>query len=144
MRKTAALIWIGLTLMYGWLIISFTTYISKEDLTKSRMRIVERVIRKFYHEKGTMPASLEEVKNAQRNVDGFAVNAWGGPISYHVTNETEVTLKTYGSGGSNAQIRQEFIYSFTVESALEVGKDNKSTVSSSPKIKNGLQRERRK
>ena len=144
MRKTVALIWIGLALMYGWLIIAFTTYISKEDLTKSRMRSVERGIRKFYKEKGRMPVNLDEVKNAQKHIDGFAVNAWGGSISYHVTNRTEVTLKTYGCGGFNAQIRQEFIYNFTVEPVLAVDKTNKSTVSSNPKIKDGPRREGRK
>ena len=68
----------------------------------------------FYARNKALPESLDALGKS----DSVAVksvpnqNAWGGPILYSVSNGTIAILKTYGPGGPDATVRQEFTLQF--------------------------------
>lgn len=114
MRFIRAIILVILAFIGGCLFDGLITYVPQDALTKNAIEGVERGIRKYYKAKGFLPKDVDALREFLGEGDDFAINAWAIPIMYVSTNETSVTLSTYGPGGKSARIRQEFIRQFDV------------------------------
>ena len=82
--------------------------------TRGRLMRLKHELSDFYARNKTLPESLEALAMSDSEAAKSAPkeNAWGGPILYSVSNGTIVILKTYGPGGPDATVRQEFTLQF--------------------------------
>jgi len=84
--------------------------------TRGRLMRLKHEITDFYARNKTLPESLDSLGKSDSVAAKTAPkeNAWGGPILYSVSNRTMVTLKTYGPGGVEAEVKQTFTLTFDV------------------------------
>ena len=84
--------------------------------TRGRLMRLKHEITEFYARNKTLPESLDSLEKSDSVAAKTAPkeNAWGGPILYSVSNRTMVTLKTYGPGGVEAEVKQTFTLTFDV------------------------------
>ena len=82
--------------------------------TRGRLMRLKHELADFYARNKRLPESLDTLEKSESGTTKSAPkeNAWGGPILYSVSNGTIVILKTYGPGGPDATVRQEFTLQF--------------------------------
>ena len=90
------------------------TRVPPDVSTRSRLMRLKHDIADFYARNKRLPESLDTLEKSESGTTKSAPkeNAWGGPILYSVSNGTIVILKTYGPGGPDATVRQEFTLQF--------------------------------
>lgn len=93
---------------------SLITRVPPDASTRGRLMRLMHDIADFYARNKRLPESLDTLEKPESEAAKFAPkeNAWGGPILYSVSNGTIVILKTYGPGGPDATVRQEFTLQF--------------------------------
>ena len=106
MKVLALFIVVLLGFLLGFVCDGLITRIPKDVQTCSHMLVLEREIKNYRQRLGKLPASLDGLPLDGR--EHCRRNAWGEEISYVVTNGTEVILRTFGQGGSDAKIVQTF------------------------------------
>ena len=106
MKALTLFIVLMLGFLLGFACNGLITRIPKDVQTCSHMLALEREIMDYRQSFGKLPASLDDLPLVGR--EHCRRNAWGESISYVVTNDTEVILRTFGQGGSNARIVQTF------------------------------------
>ncbi len=96
---------------------SLITRVPPDASTRGRLMRLKHDIADFYARNKCLPESLDTLEEPESGTTKSAPkeNAWGGPILYSVSNGTIVILKTYGPGGPDAKVRQEFTLQFDVK-----------------------------
>ena len=94
----------------GFVFDGLITRVPPDAFTRSRLMRLKHDIADFYARNKRLPESLDTLEKPESEAAKFAPkeNAWGGPIFYSMSNDTCVVLKTYGPGGPDAKVRQEF------------------------------------
>ena len=84
--------------------------------TRGRLMRLMHELADFYARNKTLPESLDSLGKSDSAAAKTVPkeNAWGGPILYSVSNRTMVTLKTYGPGGPESEVKQTFTLTFDV------------------------------
>ena len=93
---------------------SLITRVPPDASTRGMLMRLKHSIVDFYARNKRLPESLDTLEKSESETTKSAPkeNAWGGPILYSVSNGTIVILKTYGPGGPDATVRQEFTLQF--------------------------------
>jgi hypothetical protein len=96
---------------------SLITRVPPDASTRGRLMRLKHDIADFYARNKCLPESLDTLEEPESGTTKSAPkeNAWGGPILYSVSNGTIVIFKTYGPGGPDATVRQEFTLQFDVK-----------------------------
>ena len=98
------LVFFGLGVVFDGLI----TRVPDEASTLSKMRILERELRKYHAQNGQLPKTIDELCKFSPRVENCRTNCWGKPIRYVVTSDSQVVLVTSGDG------EVEFVRRFAV------------------------------
>ena len=100
----------------GFLFNGLMTRVPKDASTRGRLMQLKSDIAAYYGRNKILPVSLDALNMSNSASDKSAPmeNAWGGPILYSVTNGTTVILTTYGLGGAESEVKQEFTLTFDV------------------------------
>ena len=112
MKFLCTIIFVVLAFIGGCIFDGLITRVPQDALTSGRLMRLKKNIERYYAVKKSIPESLNIIAATLGDIS--TNNAWGGPIFYSVSNETSVILKTYGPGGPDAKVRQEFTLQFDV------------------------------
>lgn len=113
MKSILVMFLVILAFIGGFVFDGLITRVPLDASTCGRMMQLKRDIADFYAQNGALPESLDALETSDVKADSKK-NAWGGPISYSISNETTVVLKTYGPGGAEAEVKQAFTLIFNV------------------------------
>lgn len=113
MKFLLTMILVVIAFVGGCVFNGLITRVPQDSLTSGRLMRLKKSIEKYYDINRSIPERLNVI--AVTSDDISTNNAWGGPIFYSVSNETSVTLKTYGLGGQDAKVRREFTLQFDVK-----------------------------
>ncbi len=116
MKSVLATFLIVIAFIGGFLFNGLMTRVPKDASTRGRLMRLKSDIAAYYDRNKILPESLDELKMSGSASDESVPmeNAWGGPILYSVTNGTTVILTTYGPGGAESEVKQEFTLTFDV------------------------------
>ena len=114
MKFLRTIILVVIAFIGGCIFDGIITRVPQDALTSGRLMRLKKSIEKHYAVKKAIPEDLNEVIAATSD-DVSTNNAWGEPIFYSVSNDMCVILKTYGPGGPDAKVRQEFTLQFDVK-----------------------------
>ena len=98
------LVFFGLGVVFDGLI----TRVPDEASTLSKMRVLERELKKYHAQNGQLPKNIDELCKFSPCVENCRTNCWGKPIRYVVTSDSQVVLVTSGDG------EVEFVRRFAV------------------------------
>ncbi len=116
MKPIPVIILVVLSFIGGFVFDSLITRVPPDASTRGRLMRLKKGIADFYDRNRTLPKSLEELRMSDSAAENSVPkeNAWGGPISYSVSNGTTVVLTTYGPGGTESEVKQTFTLTFHV------------------------------
>jgi hypothetical protein len=87
------------------LIFSCIDFISRNDMTVTRIKITEQRIRLFWKENGKLPSNLADLPILPSR-DNKTTDGWGQELEYQIEGNT-ITLSSRGKPGVTAIVRSD-------------------------------------
>lgn len=88
-----------IVVVFLWCISVFVCHIPSEELTRTRLIVIQRRIIDYYSSTGAWPQTLIDLPSDKSDVDNSLVDAWGRSIVYRVIGD-HVVLESMGRDGN--------------------------------------------